>query len=59
MAVIHKGDSQCPTCGSTVMPDEIELPSSLSAYSVGFFCGIIGALGCVAVLWIGGVVQFV
>jgi len=58
MSKIIDGDSQCPTCGSVVMSDEIELPSSLNAYSFGFLCGVIGALGCATVLWIGGCIQF-
>lgn len=59
MCKIIEGDSQCPTCGSVVMSDEITSPpSDLRAYSFGFLCGVIGAIACTAVLWIGGCIQF-
>ena len=53
-----EGDSQCPTCGSVVMADDITLPSAFREYITGFLCGITGALACVAVLYFGGCIQF-
>jgi hypothetical protein len=44
------GDSQCPTCGSVVMADEITLPGTLQEYAIGFLYGAIGALACVVTL---------
>ena len=39
------GDSQCPTCGSVVMSDEIKLPNE---FVIGLIHGAIGAIACVA-----------
>jgi hypothetical protein len=51
------GDSQCPTCGSVVMSSEITLPSEFAGYSFGFLWGVIGALACVILLFIGGAIK--
>ena len=54
-----EGDSQCPTCGSVVMSDEITLPKTSMGeeYVLGFVCGIIGALACAIVLILAGAIQ--
>jgi hypothetical protein len=51
------GDSQCPTCGSVVMSDEITVPSTLREFVVGFLWGAGGALVCLIVLFATGVIQ--
>jgi len=52
------GDSQCPTCGSVVMSDEITLPSTFQEYTVGFICGAAGTtVICLMALFAGGVIR--